>query len=401
MADARHGRTQNLVEDQFQTVVRMQAGAQVRQAAGGGGQDAVARGAEGRRQGRDDVGNPAVQGAGQGGVDPLPSAQSRAPGQQRIGRLGRLVQGFEQQAFAHPPGGHLDPLQVQVLDQTFQHQAGVGQGFGPLLGHAGQFRQAGGRLLRDQTRGLQRLVRRDLVLVHDLQRIGFQRHMDLGQGAPGAADGVEAVGLELGRDGFQPLVDAGLDPVGVESLALGQGEGAQRQGQPLFDAARRARRAVQTSQLQTGAAHVGRDALRVGCAGQHPHGGVFRLFLAGQDTDLQARLGGDALAELRAVPGFAHGRGGGDQGGVGANPLQHGGETAQGRHGHDHPLGRQLAGGRQVAAQTGQDLFVEHGPDRPTFQPVENQTDRVGPDVDGRDVAAGKRQIRHQRPGRS
>lgn len=141
--------------------------------------------------------------------------------------------------------------------------------------------------------------------------------------------------------------------------------------------------------------------MRQGRAGQNPHGGVLGLFLTRQDADVQPGLGGDALTELGAVLGLAHGGGGGDQGRVGPHALQHGGEAAQGCHGHDHALGRQAAGGRQVAAQARQHLFVEYGPDGAAFQPIEDQTDRVGADVDGRDVAARKRRIGHQRPGRS
>lgn len=88
--------------------------------------------------------------------------------------------------------------------------------------------------------------------MNHLQRIGFQRHLHLGQSAPGAADGVEALAPELIRDGLQHPVDAGLDTIGVEPLAVGQREGPQRQGQAMFNTV-----PVQPRQLQTGAAHVG------------------------------------------------------------------------------------------------------------------------------------------------
>ncbi len=126
MADAGDGRAQHLVEHQFQPVIRMQPRAQVRQATGGGDQYCVAFLAEHGGQGGDDLGNPAVQRAGQGRGHALSSAQGPAAGQQRIGRARRLVQRLEQQALAHAPGGHLDRLKAQVLDQPLQHQSGIG-----------------------------------------------------------------------------------------------------------------------------------------------------------------------------------------------------------------------------------------------------------------------------------
>ena len=42
-----------------------------------------------------------------------------------------------------------------------------------------------------------------------------------------------------------------------------------------------------------------------------------------------------------------------------------------------HALARQSAGRGQVAAEAGEDLLVEHGPDRPPLQPVEDEADRV------------------------
>ena len=196
--------------------------------------------------------------------------------------------------------------------------------------------------------------------------------MDLGQGAPGAAHGVETLALELGCDRFQGLIDTGLDAVGVEPLAVGQGERPQRQGQTVLDAV-----SVQPGQLKTGAAHVGRDAVSQGSAGQYAHGRIFGLFLTRQDADLEAGLSGDPFTELRPVQGFAHGGGGGDQGRVRPHAFQNGGETAQRRHRHDHALGRQLAGRRQVPAQAGQNLLIINGPDRAAFQPVQDQANRV------------------------
>uniref|UniRef100_A0A0N4ZXP9 LigA n=1 Tax=Parastrongyloides trichosuri TaxID=131310 RepID=A0A0N4ZXP9_PARTI len=202
-------------------------------------------------------------------------------------------------------------------------------------------------------------------------------------------------------DRLQPLGDAAAQAVGVEAPVVQQGEGPQRQGHALA-----ARTVADPRQLQTGAAHVGGHAARAGVACQHAQRGIFRFFLAAEDADAQARLGGYALAEFGAVLGLTHGGGGGDQHLIRLDALDHGGEAAQRRHGHDHARLRQAPGGRQVATEAGQGLLVEDGPDRPAFQAVDDQAHRVGADVDDGDLlrfvfALGthQRRFRGLRPG--
>ena len=110
------------------------------------------------------------------------------------------------------------------------------------------------------------------------------------------------------------------------------------------------------------------QSLKPGGSGEPP---------AALKAKMEASFGGDPLTELRPVQGFAHGGGGGDQGRVRPHAFQHGGETAQRRHSHDHALGRQFACRRQVAAQAGQNLLIIDGPDRAAFQPVQDQANRV------------------------
>ncbi|MNT00403.1 hypothetical protein D3C72_1348350 [compost metagenome] len=229
-------------------------------------------------------------------------------------------------------------------------------------------------------------------------------HVHLGQAAPGPADGVQVGrGVGLGHGG-QALGDARAQAVDVETLGIGQGEGAERQGHALVQRAV-APAVADAGQLQTGTAHVGGHAVRAGCAGQDAERRIAGFLLAAEDADLQARLGGHAGAEVGAVLGLAHGGGGGDDGLIGLHALDDGGEAAQGRHGRDDAGDGQAFGRRQITAQTGQDLFVEHGPDGPAFQPIQHQTHRVGADVDDGDLTrrifgldAHQRRFRALRP---
>ncbi|MNJ37596.1 hypothetical protein D3C77_324240 [compost metagenome] len=235
----------------------------------------------------------------------------------------------------------------------------------------------------------------------DADRMIDRGHVHLGQAAPGAADGVKGLGRVGVFDRLQPLGDAVAQAVGVEALGVQQGEGAERQGHALA-----ARTVADPRQFQTGAAHVGGHAARAGIARQHAQRRIFRLFLAAEDADVQARFGGDPLAEQGAVLGLTHGGGGGHQHLVRLDALDHGGEAAQRRHGHGHARLRQAPRGGQVAAQARQHLLVEHGPDGAALEPIQHQAHRVGADVDDGDLfrlvfalGAHQRRFRGLRPG--
>ena len=145
---------------------------------------------------------------------------------------------------------------------------------------------------------------------------------------------------------------------------------------------------AEPDQLQAGAAQVAGHARRRGLAGQHAERGVARLLLAGQDADLQPGLGGDALAEVRAVLGLAHGGGGGDEGRRrAARPPARRAKRRSAVRAISTPSGDSRPVVGRSRPRPGQHLFVEDGPDRPAFQPVEHQADRVGADVDDGRVA--------------
>ena len=195
------------------------------------------------------------------------------------------------------------------------------------------------------------------------------------QVAPGAADGVQSLRSKVGSDAAQFAPDRCTDPRRVERRL--EGERAQRQGDP------RARLPVgDPDQLQAGAAQVADHALRVRRAGEDAQGGVAGLFAPVRTrrrrpvsaSTRRQKAGPSAASRTAAVAAAGH------VGGRAA--FEQGAEAAQGHKRGRDALGRQPAGGRQVPAEAGQHLLVEDGPDRAAFQPVDDQADRVGADVD-------------------
>ena len=395
MALPRHRGPQHLIEGQFDAVVRVQTGAEIGQTAGGVGQHGVALAIEHRRQGGQQGRDPAVQGAGEGRRNALTRAQRGAAGQQRIGGGDFGLERLVQQALADAPCRQDDAFQFQPFDQTLEDERGVGQGLGALLRQAGPFLERGLRRSRDQPGGVQHLAGVHFKLMHDPQRIAADGHMHLRQRPPGAADGVEGVGLEVSRR-LEPVGDGLALAVGVEAARIGQGEGAEGEGGAAPDLA-----LGQPHQLEAGTAQIADHAISVGNAREDAEGGVTRLFLAGQDADPETGFGGDAVAEVPAVFRLAHGGRGGDEGVGGLDALDHGGEAFEGRQGLGGALDRQSARRGQIAAEAGQHLLVEHRPDGAAFQPVQHQTHRVGADVDGGDVTRradhGLQRVGHQR----
>ncbi len=216
--------------------------------------------------------------------------------------------------------------------------------------------------------------------------------MDLRQGSPGSADGIKGPGPVI-IGGRKAVGDGFAQAVRVELATIGQGERAERQGYATSHLTVR-----QPHQFETGPAEIAHNPVCVWNACQDSKGGVAGLFLAGQDADAQAGFGRDPVAEVRTVRCLAHGGGGGDKGMGRPDPLDHGGEPFERRQGLGRALDGQSAGRSEVPAQSGEDLFVEYGPDGAAFQPVKHQAHRVGADVDGGDVA-GRADRRKQRFG--
>jgi hypothetical protein len=149
------------------------------------------------------------------------------------------------------------------------------------------------------------------------------------------------------------------------------------------------RPSLEPDQLQAGAAEIAHHALGVGLPRNHAEGGIARFLLAGEDADPQAGFSMDPGQEFPAIDGVPS-RGGGDHHDLrGVQAIQNGAEAAHGRHGGLDALGRQPSGGGQVTTKAGQGLFVEHSPDRPAFQPVDDETYGVRAQVDDGGLATG------------
>ena len=210
----------------------------------------------------------------------------------------------------------------------------------------------------------------------DLQWIVGHLHVQEGEVAPGAADGVELTGAEAQGRSLDSLIDGLADLVDVERPWRAQREWAERQRDPLR------RSGIEVDELQAGAAHVADDAGRVRLARYDPEGGVAGLFGPREHPQAQPGLHLHARQEFRAIGGLPHG-GRGDGEDVGAVPAAQGrAEAAKGGQGGLDPLRGEAAGRRQVAAEPGERLFVEDGPDRPALQAIDDETNGVGPDVD-------------------
>ena len=374
---------QHLVEDQVGAVVRVQARAQVGQPAGGAQQHQLA-GLEHRLQHRERRQQPALQRRTEIGVGAFPGAQGRAALQKGVLRAQGRGHGVEQQALAQAIGRQDHPLDAQIVDQRLQHGGGVGQGVQAAAGDALDPLQRAARLAGDHLGGLQRLAAGHLVLVDDLQRIAGHAHGQQRQVPPGAADRVEHRRLQATRMRLQLALHLRADPVCVEAAGVLERERAQRQGDAVAGGA-----AVEPDQLQAGAAQVADQAMRGRRAGEHAEGRIASLFLAAEHPEIDAGLQADLAAELRAVLGVAGGGGGGGEDAVGLAGGQQGGEAAQRRHRRFHPLRRQAAGDRQVAAEAGENLLVEHRPHRAALHAVEHQAYGIRADVDDGGVDRG------------
>ena len=208
--------------------------------------------------------------------------------------------------------------------------------------------------------------------------------MDQGDVAPGTPHRVQADG-GVGRRGLgQARADGAAQRWRIDRSRRTQGERSERQGRP------QARPPVgEAHQFQAGAAEVAHHAFRLRLAGDDAEGGVVGLFLAGEDADDQAGLGANPVHEHPAVPGLAHGGGGGAEHPGRTRAVQHGPEAAQRGHGRDDAFGGEPPGLGEMAAEPGQDLLVIDLPDGAAFQPVEHQAHGVGADVDHRHVTAG------------
>ncbi len=216
----------------------------------------------------------------------------------------------------------------------------------------------------------------------DLQRIVGQPHVQQGEVPPRAADGVERLGRQTVGEPRQAPRHALTRLLRIERLAVGQGERPQGQGGALSGTA-----ILDADQLQAEAAEIAGHAGRPGNAGRDAEGRQPGLLFALQHLHRQPGLGLDLADEVLAVLGLADRRRRRDEHRRWLQLLQHGLETPERGVRRLHSVDGQPAGGWQVPAEPGEHLFVEHGPDRPPLDPIQDQADGIGADVDDRRVA--------------
>ena len=230
-----------------------------------------------------------------------------------------------------------------------------------------------------QPREVERLARRNPVIVHDVERIAGLPHVQPRQRAPGAADGIECAALALAEN-VEALEGIGDQLLGLLDRLAGQvlqGQAAERQRQTVPHAG-----TVHVDQFERAAAKIADNAVRLVDTGDDAERGEMRLALARQDFDFGAT---DALGlgdEGTAVPGIAAG-GGGDRPNLGdvLNVAQ-GAEPYQSRERGIDGFLRQEAGGLHLTAETGEHLLVENRRRRPGQALVNHKAHRVRTDVD-------------------
>ncbi len=314
----------------------------------------------------------------------MAAAQGGAALDQRVERAHLGRHGVVEQTLAQAPGRHHHPAQVHPLDQRLQHHGGVGHGLGALLGQALDALQRALGLAGDEAAGVQRLARAHLVLVHDPKRIVGQAHLQQGQVPPRAAHGVER--LALRQAPRRPPPCAGRPPcaprrrrtAGRGSGRRGRAAGSRpRAGRPcsiLTSSRLKPPRSPATPVAFGMPAVTPRDDSRASSLPERT-----RTSKPVSAFTWRTKSGPSSASRTAAVAATCTA--------WGSSGVQHRAEPLQRRMGERHALGPQPPRLRQVAAQAGQHLLVEDGPDGPPFHPVGDQADRVGAYVDDRRIA--------------
>ena len=223
---------------------------------------------------------------------------------------------------------------------------------------------------------------RDDVAVHDVQRIAVLPHVQPGERAPGAADGVEAAPLALVQQIrlLKRLLDDLLRLLDRLRRDVLQRKPAERERHAALGAM-----AVDFGEFERAAAEIAHDAARLVEAGHDAERRKLGLPLAGQHVDLDAA---DALGlgdEGLAVLGVAAGRGGDRQHLADLHAIAQRAEAAdRGERLVDRVRGQE-PGRLHLAAEPGQHLLVEDR-GRTARQPlIDDEAHRVRADVDDRD----------------
>jgi hypothetical protein len=233
----------------------------------------------------------------------------------------------------------------------------------------------------DEPRELEHLLRRQDVAVRDVEGIAGLPHMQPGERAPRAADRIEAAS---GAGPQRPDVAQGL-PDDFLRLLDGfcrnvlQREAAERQRDAGLHLA-----AMHVDQFQRPAAEIADDAVGPMDAGNDAEGGELGFALAGQHVDPGAADAPGLGNEGRTVCRVAARRGGDDPQPLDVHRVAQGTKSDQRRERLVDCLLGEQPGRLHFAAEAAQRLLVEQRRRAPREPLVDDETDRIGTDVDDR-----------------
>ena len=234
----------------------------------------------------------------------------------------------------------------------------------------------------EQSGETERIVGADAVIVHDAQRIVGLRHVEARERPPRPADGVEVAAPAL----LQPL---DLGELGIDDLSCLFQAAARRVDQA--QAAERERRGIaepaapHVDQLETAAAEIAGKAVGRMNSRHDAESGKFRLPRPRQDGDGLAEDAFGLGDEFRSVGRLARRRRGDDLDAACPELVDEGAEPAQGAERAFYRLGRKPPRRCQRPAEAAQNLFVEDRRRRAARIFIDDEADRVRPDINHRD----------------
>jgi hypothetical protein len=177
-------------------------------------------------------------------------------------------------------------------------------------------------------------------------------------------------------------------------MLAGEGAGLVHRAAGIFRQAQAAERqrhalpeflALDVDELERAAAEVAGDAIRCVEATDDAERGELRFFFARENADLTLQDGFGAVNEIGAVRRLARGSRGQHVHCRGAGLIRQCLETMQGCQGTFDAGLIHLAGQRDAFAETAEDLFVEKDRRRTRQAFIDDDADRIRPDIDNGD----------------
>ncbi len=209
-------------------------------------------------------------------------------------------------------------------------------------------------------------------------------HVDAREGAPGAADEIEAAAAIAAQPGYAG--DMRVDDVAQPLLVIGvfgQAKRPERQGGAVADLAE-----IDGDELDAAAAEIADDAVGLRDAGDDAESRQATLGGAVEDVDGHAAAPGRLGDELAPVARVAHGGGGDDVEPRHPDGTRERDETLQILERRADGVGIEPARPFEAAAEAAQHLLVEESERRTPEPIVDDEPKRVRPDVDDGNATA-------------